>query len=291
MSTLEGWAIPTTVTKYADHTFVYCPDNESYFGCWAGGSIGAADAVKICTGTYENAYAVANCYRDSLPKLPDTAGVGVYGINGVCHQSANCFLYAAGTQLALKDGRPGGLLESTAAYGLYGSTAPFAGPPGWAAHWAEWYPVNYWWCSGKKDNVRATSKDPIFRETHQLYERLRTQPQAPKGADVKVSDLTILIKHAVPGLDLGAVADLQFSYLQEHEGFLRAELSDIPEVKVIDEKSAERVNRLSAQFQKALAQRVGPDNYLKLTGRGPSETIELIDSRILESAQRAPRQR
>lgn len=129
MSTLEGWAIPTTATKYADHTFVYCPDNKSYFGCWAGGDIGATDAVKICTGTYENAYAVANCYRDSLPGFPDTAGIGVYGYNGVCHQSANCFLYAAGTLLKLKNGRPGGLVASTAAYGLYGTTRPFASPP------------------------------------------------------------------------------------------------------------------------------------------------------------------
>lgn len=298
MSTLEGWASPTTLTKYADHTFVYCPDNNEIFGCWDGGDIKAPDAVKICAGTYDNAYAVANCYRDSHPPRPDTAGVGVYGLNGVCHQSANCFLYAAGTQLVLKGGRPGGLLESTAAYGAYGAAYPFdsadilhRGPAAHAAHWAAWYTANYWWCSGKKDNVKAISKDPIFRETHGLYERLRSQSQAPNGAAAaKISDLTILIEHAVPGLDLGAIADLQYSYLKEHEGFLRAELPSIPKIKVIDEKSAERVNALSAQFQKALAQRVGADNYMKLTGRGTSETIDLLDSRILEGAWRAASQ-
>ena len=274
MSTLEGWAIPTVVTAYADHTFVYCPDNEKYFGCWAGGSIGGKDAVQICAGTHENAYAVANCYRDSLPWCPDTAGIGIYGINGVCHQSANCFLYAAGALLTLKNGRPGGLLASLAAYGFYGTAV------------ARWYATNYWWCSGKKDGVTATSKDMVFRETHQSHERLRTQSQTPKDADLKISDLAIFLKHAVPGLDLEAIADLQRSYLQEHEGYLRAELPDIPEVKVIDEKSAERVNTLSRQFQKALAQQVGPDNFLKLTGRAPGETIELIDPRILESARK-----
>jgi hypothetical protein len=292
MSTLEGWAIPTVVTKYADHTFVYCPDNKQYFACWAGGSsTGSKGAVRICTGTYDNAYAVANCYRDDLAGHPDTAGVGVYGVNGVCHQSANCFLYAAGTHLVLQNGRPGGLLESTAAYGSYGSIGPFAGVGGCATHWAAWYSANYYWCNGKKDSVGAASKDPVFLEVRQLYERARGQPRATGDAAVRLSDLAILIKHAAPGVNLDAVAALQSAYLQEHDGFLRAELSDIPEVKVIDEKSAEWLNALSARFQRSLAQLVGPDQYAALTGRAPDETIELIDPRVLERAQRAATRR
>ena len=156
---------------------------------------------------------------------------------------------------------------------------------------AVWYAANYYWCSGKKDNVLATSKDPIFLETHQLRQRLQAKTQAPTPADVKVTDLAVLLKHAVPGLDLAAIEDLHRSYLQEHEGFLGAGPSDLPEVKVIDAKSAERVNALSAQFQKALAQRVGPEAYRKLTGRGPSETIDLIDSRIVQAVQRSTTRR
>jgi hypothetical protein len=285
MSTLEGWASPTTATKYADHTFVYCPSNKKIFGCWAGGNINDPDTVKICSGAYKNAYAVANCYRDSLPKLPDTAGLGVYGVNGVCHQSANLFLYAAGTNLKLVNGRPNGLIASTAAYGMYGSMGPFD-VPGRAVHWGAWYPPNYWWCSGKKDNLRAEVDDRGFLETQQLLELAREKP-----GDAKVTDLAILIQDSVPGLDLEAIADLQSRYLEEHEGYLRADTPVIPEVKVIDANSAQRLNTLSAQFQKDLAQLIGPIIYTQLTGRGPDETIELIDPRIIESAQRAASQR
>ena len=301
MSTLEGWAMPIGSTG-ADHTFVYCREYMSYFYCWNNGDINAEGAVKICTGIQENAYARADCYRCNLPFLPDTAGIGIYAVNGVCHQSANCFLFAAGTQLSLVNGRPGGLGESTAAYGAYGSMSPFADSfgIGEGLHWIAWHEGIYNPCSSNKDkrvsatsNVSAISNDLLFQETHQLYERLRTQPQGANAADVKISDLALLIKHALPGLslDLEKIANLQRSYLQEHDGFLGAEFPKTPETKVIDEKSAERVNKLSAQFQKALAQQIGPDNYMKLTGRGPNETIELINPEILENAQRAASQR
>jgi len=298
MSTLEGWAMPIGSTG-ADHTFVYCREYNSYFCCWNNGDINAEGAVKICTGILEDAYARADCYRCSILFVPDTAGIGTYGWNGVCHQSANCFLFAAATQLRLVNGHPGGLDASTAAYGAYGADNPldfFSQFP----HWKQWLKDIYSPCRNNKEsrlsatsNVRETSNDLLFQETHQLYERLRTQPQGANAADVKISDLVLLIKHALPGLglDLEKIANLQRSYLQEHDGFLGAEFPRIPETKVIDEKSAERVNKLSAQFQKALAQQIGPDNYMKLTGRGPNETIELINPEILENAQRAASQR
>lgn len=276
MSKLQGWVIPTSATKYADHTFVYCPDNGKYFGCWDHGRIDEQDAEMICSGSYENAYAVANCYRDSIGDYPDTAGIGVYLVNGVCHQSANCFLYAAGAQLSMKpDGRPRGLFASTAAYGIYGTG------------FGRWYATRYWMCSGKVDNLGASSKDPVFLETLELHESLRDQPEGKQAVEMKVGDLAILVKHTAPEVNLEAVADLQRSYLGEHEGFLQAELPKARETGVIDEKAAERVNHLSVQFQRSLSDLVGGEAYKKLTGLDTGETVDLADPRILEIAHAA----
>lgn len=277
MSTLEGWAAPTEMTKYADHTFVYCPDNNKYFGCWNGGNIADKKAVKICTGTYANAYAVADCYRVPRFGRRDTAGIGVYLVDGVCHQSANCFLYAAGTVLRLRNGRPGGLLESVAAYGLYGNL------------FLVWYPQQYRRCKDKKDRkdaVGAESEDPIFQEAHGRYETLRARPEPPSPTEVKIGDFATLLKHEAPEVDLAAVQDLQSSYLGEHEGFLRAELGgDVSPLPAVGDKAVERVNALSAEFQKAFARQVGAETYKRLTGRSQDETVDLIDPRILETSR------
>lgn len=126
MAKLEGWVTPTAATKYADHTFVYCPNYGFYFNCWGGGDIHGPSAVKNCEGDNGQAYIRANCYRCPVLGLPDTAGIGAYGINGVCHQSSNCFLYAAGTTLRIVNGRPRGLVQSVGAFGTYGAPYEFA---------------------------------------------------------------------------------------------------------------------------------------------------------------------
>src|SRR5712692_6696510 len=91
LTTVEAWAVP--ILFGADHTFVAQGDTQTdYFACW-GQHFDPSPKQPICTGNIN--YNLANCYRDPLFGCPDTAGIGIYGVNGVCHQSANCFLFSA----------------------------------------------------------------------------------------------------------------------------------------------------------------------------------------------------
>src|ERR1700738_4941091 len=83
MATLIGHSIPT-LWGAADHTYVTCQGGYAWpgWGRSAGGS-------TICAGAGSSAN--ANC----ISQPSSTAGL-VYGITGVCHQTANRILWPAG---------------------------------------------------------------------------------------------------------------------------------------------------------------------------------------------------
>lgn len=104
MATLRGHAI-STLWGLADHTYVTCAAGYAW-PCWgrsAGGSI-------ICAGAGSSAK--ANC----LSWPGSTAGL-VYGVTGVCHQTANRILWPAGVTVH----RAKGYWASVLAYGVYGT--------------------------------------------------------------------------------------------------------------------------------------------------------------------------
>ena len=97
---LEGWAAYVSfgdgmTTDWADHTWVSSPQNGQYFECWGGHSGPSPRKIVVGNGSYN----WANCYRCPIWPFRDTAGTGIYAIDGVCHQSANCFLYTANVTL------------------------------------------------------------------------------------------------------------------------------------------------------------------------------------------------
>lgn len=69
-----------------DHTSVHSVDNDKFFRCWGGKKCNKEIAKS--PGNYK----LADSYRHTLSKYHDTAGIGIYAIDGVCQQSANCFL-------------------------------------------------------------------------------------------------------------------------------------------------------------------------------------------------------
>ena len=97
---------------------------DEFFDCWGEPSRTGPDRVLICSG--EGNYPVANCYRCSLEYegkiYPDTACIGIYAVNGVCHQSANCFLFTAGVTLTFE---VRGYWFTLLAYGTYGNFYTF----------------------------------------------------------------------------------------------------------------------------------------------------------------------
>ena len=118
-SLLIGYKIPTVIPG-ADHTYVTSDNPSHAWGCWGRESGG----IEICRG--RGKYSVANCISQALPLMkPGTAGI-IYGVTGVCHQTANRILYPA--RVTVTDA--GGYWASVLAYGTYGTRfiVPFFPP-------------------------------------------------------------------------------------------------------------------------------------------------------------------
>jgi hypothetical protein len=104
MSKLTGYAIPTVIPG-ADHTYVKSDDPAFSWGCWGRNTGGK----EICSGSADAS--IANC----ISQVNSHAGI-IYGITGVCHQTANRILFPAGVTVS----KAGGYNVSRFAYGVYG---------------------------------------------------------------------------------------------------------------------------------------------------------------------------
>ena len=104
----RGYAIPVEGLSFLDHTYVHIEKNDNtrdVYGCW-----GRADGGRqICEGTGDVAEA------EMIATPIGLAGI-VYGVTGVCHQTANRILYPA--QITVR--MAGGYAISSAIYGTYG---------------------------------------------------------------------------------------------------------------------------------------------------------------------------
>jgi hypothetical protein len=107
MATLRGHAI-ATLFGLADHTYVTCLGGYAW-PCWGRSTGGRV----ISSGTGSSAQ--ANCI--SLPA--STSGI-IYGVTGVCHQTANRILWPAGITVR----KAKGYWASFLAYGTYGTDVP-----------------------------------------------------------------------------------------------------------------------------------------------------------------------
>lgn len=108
MSILTGYAISTGVLR-TDHTYVKSDNPPFVWSCWGRGSGGK----RICRGSGNSS--VANCISQSNSH----AGI-IYGVTGVCHQTANRILYPARVTVS----KARGYWASSLAYGTYGTTFP-----------------------------------------------------------------------------------------------------------------------------------------------------------------------
>lgn len=295
MSTLVAYASPlSALPDYADHTFVLCPENDASFACWSGPAP-ISKSVKILEASYPNAYAVANGYRTPVTfngrSFPDTAGVGIYGLHGVCHQSTNCFMYAAtfaAMPLVLDDQggiRPMGLLLSYATYGWRGKCDYL------------WYPTFYLPNRNNRDEVLAAastgaSMDPqpsreevheqIVGEFAQMVRQACAFPAERPGAGQVRADLARAAEpeDAPPAVAVNPVgfAGLHRDYLAETDALLAADVR--PGATHIGERTAERINDLGVEFLRGFEERVGASAYSALTGLAPGQRLRLLDPRI-----------
>lgn len=254
---VEAWAVP--ISWFADHTFVAQGDTQiDYFACW-GQKFYASPKPSIVTGNIN--YSRANCYRDPLFGCPDTAGIGIYGVNGVCHQSANCFLFSANVTLNFS---VAGYWASVLAYGPYGTL------------FIPWLLGTYAVCSwlnpfsGTEAQTGAGSAPTVGDKIRALYASYLTQPNPPPHPhDRIITEAAIVTKHHVPEADPTKYQDLHAEFLKEKDTVVTTGITGQP--------LADQLNNLSKQLQGAIAQRVGAPLYQKLNGVDASQTLGIID--------------
>jgi hypothetical protein len=277
METFELWSYDAHgLGNLAEHTYIKCPERNSYFDCW-GNHNSPTQGPGILRFSCMALYNVADCYRKPAFKQNDTAGIGVYGINGVCHQTANLFFASSDRVITAQDGVKGYGL-SILTYGVHGDVGPL-GPlstPLQATFYDVWKKTIY-------DPCYQKAFDPGGGASHTLMQKIRDFRQSilKFGSVLDHNEMihreaALVAKHVLPDLDTDAFKDM-------HLDFLENKCSAI-EKGIKGKDLADKINELLAQFQKNLAGVLGAEAYEQFTGLKADETISLVDPDIASNA-------
>jgi hypothetical protein len=268
----QGMAVKIDYLPVADHTFVQVPDNPDatrYFDCWGGHNSGPTKLICSGQGTYE----IANCYRQSWPLFDkrDTAGIGLYGLDGVCHQSANCFLISAGITL---NGQVLAYGLTCYLYGVYGAEYP-----------QYWLPMVYGPCAtkyeewakadmagddqGRPPEEPPGAPDPLFALIRDLHAAAEAQVPPPDRHEVIADETAAVVGYLAPEVDAAQLRDVQLRYLGEKD--------ELRESGLTGEELANRLNDLGHRVQQDLAERLPPDQYEKVLNVPAGRLVDIIE--------------
>ena len=277
---LEGWAYPLNqkVRGYyiADHAFVKAPNNgPAYFNCWGGHS--GAHEYKVEGGSGDGNYALAHCYRGKeVLGYPDTAYIEAYGIDGVCHQAANRFLYSATSwrkpvTVTNLHGVKGGI-ASTLLFGTYGKSV---------AAFLIIYANCKRKCTGlsfeKPSQAASRSVPADFSEElgilHADYAERALSGNAPSPSDHIRSEFEIVVKHGL-GVEFvtDKIAELQTTLLEEKDTIAASSAKG--------EDFAHRVNETINVSLRQMATHLGAEQYRKLFDLDPDVPLILVRPEI-----------
>ncbi len=262
--TVQAWRVD--IAGGLNHTYVASGTQgnppPNYFACW-GPSYAQGGHPAVCSGNI--IINRANCYRDSVGPCPDTAGIGIYGINGVCHQSANCFLFSGNVVLNFE---VAGYWLSLLAYGVYGTQ-----------FWDLWLPL-YGICSWFNPWIEpaisegAAAEPSVTDKIRDLYASYMAQPQPPDPHQRLIDEAATVTTHFVPEADPSKYRDLHAEFLKEKDAVIATGITG--------QALADKLNSLSKQLQGATAQRVGAQLYKKLNGVDAGQMLDLCDPRLAD---------
>lgn len=274
---LEGWTANVQFgdwsTDWADHTWVRSPANGQFFDCWGGHSGPNQRRVTYGNGNYTR----ANCYRCHIWPFRDTAGIGIYAVDGVCHQTTNLFLYSAGRTLNFN---VRGYWFSVFSYGTYGRS------------FLRWLAVPYGTCSwfgartmsmaagGDGDDeseVSADEEDEIIRIVRDVY----AGPVSARGKQKHPHELLIeetekVTKHELPEIDYEKLRRVQLDYLQKRD--------DVIARGHKEEQLAKRLDDLARKVQKDILKIVGTEHYEQLMGVKPDQFLGIVEPNLADAA-------
>jgi hypothetical protein len=284
MATLRGHAV-STLFGLADHTYVTCVGGYAW-GCWGRNSGGRI----ISTGTGSSAQ--ANCL--SWPS--STAGL-IYGVTGVCHQTANRILWPAGITVS----RAKGYWASFLAYGTYGTDVPaWLIKIGVCSTSTGEIPQ----CAAKARATPSTSKlnageappDPkdraLVRDIKALYLR-GVSPQEHKRrsmmkgpADLKIigSETKLVLQHrlgkTVRAANIKDIQTIQMELFSKKEAIAK----HLHEGNISGEELAQKINGAVNKSLKDCLKSLGKENYAKLLELEPGEMVNVVDPKIAAKA-------
>jgi len=274
METFELWSYDVSgdLGQYAEHTYVKCPDNNEYFDCW-GNHESPTQGSGVHRFSCEGIYEVANCYRHNIFTVRDTAGIGIYGINGVCHQTANLFLYSSNRAISIEDGVKGYWLSSLA-YGTYGDVNPFDSPaqPLFIEVWKQ---MVYNPCYQEYRGGKGLGGE-LFKLIAELHRTFVKGEMAISHNELIHHEASILAKQVLPDINTDGFKDIHMDFLNDKTSSIKEGLKG--------DQLAKKINEIAVQFQKDLMKRIGDEAYKKLTGLEAGETINIVDSVIAAKA-------
>ncbi len=114
-NTFSAWAAPAFDQEWINHAWVKSALPDDRFRC-----MGGTDAKYFIAdfAVDQKAYKVMDACRGTK----DCAGILLYGIQGVCHQMANRFIFpVTGRHMKRNNKHPKGYIISTSVYGLKGT--------------------------------------------------------------------------------------------------------------------------------------------------------------------------
>lgn len=245
-----------------------------YFMCWGPG-FNPSPHPPVVSGNIN--YNCANCYRGpqiyvpGLGECSDTAGIGYYLVQGVCHQSANCFLFSAGPWWVTLNFSVIGYWASLLAYGTYGT------------NFAWWLPGIFDICALFNPAIaaempQAAAEPSLASKMQDLYAEFQVQPQPPHPHDALIKEAATVVRHHVPGFNPDIYRDLHAEFLDQKDAAIATGITG--------QALADKLNDLSRQLQLAVSDRVGPEIYRKLNGVDAGQTVYLCDPRLAAAAGR-----
>ncbi len=274
---LYAWANPLGVAaNLADHTWVTsfpaassCPPSPSYWYSWGGCHATGPGTTARPLATHEADLAVARCIAtpDLLeylpPGSPSHGGIDLYGIDGVCHQLSNRILWAttkgAGDPSTVDGAKGYGV--SRWLYGTYGANV------------GEWQ-ARITRCMAPPPAPAAAPGTPVAAAMMRMA--------APASLN---ADLAAMVSEKL-GPEVSAARVQRLVEIRQTV-MARKQLLDrrVRSGQLPPRQFAEDVNALVAQGLRQASEVLTPDEYQKLFGLAPGETIGLVDPEIAEKSR------
>jgi hypothetical protein len=263
MDTLRGHAISINWLG-ADHTYV-TSDSGGVWPCW-GRSEGG---VEICSGPGERA--TAQCLSE-----PWSTSLIIYGVTGVCHQTANRILYPSNATVNLAKW----YLASTLLYGTYGTDYIVWAGKKVACGVPLFGGVDGAGGEGQKSNGYEQEIFELYKKKPDSYERLYSDV-VPNFIQ---HETRLAIKHRL-GADYSK-EKTKHIFDHHHNIHRRKKELDVRYSKgMVAKDFADEANKIVSEELGGIHKKLGAGDFNKLFGSELGERVIIVDHEAMQGKQ------